>query len=80
MAVIGGALLIGLGPDDNNSLIDGIGGATIGVAAIVSIYEVIMIAFALIKHVNHPARLVVVSICLRTMDLDYRTSLVKMSS
>ena len=61
MAVIGGALLIGLYPESNISGINGIGGATIVVAAIVSVYEVIMIALALIEQVNHPARLVVVS-------------------
>ena len=64
LAVIGGALLIGLFHEDISSLgaITVLGGATIGVAALVSIYEVIMIAFALIEHVNHPARLTVVSI------------------
>ena len=69
LAVIGGALLIGLFPDDNNPLISGIGGAMIGVAAIVSIYEVIMIGFASIKGVNHPARLVVVSIMHKALKL-----------
>ena len=64
MAVIGGALLIGLYPEENNTVVNGVGGATIGVAAIVSIYEVLMIVFALMKRVNHPARLVVVSIIL----------------
>ena len=62
LAVIGGALLIGLLRQDNSSVVDGIGGATIGVAALVSIYEVIMITFALVERVNHPARLTVVSI------------------
>ena len=61
MALIGGAVLIGLFPE--NPGVGGIGGATIIVAAIVSIYEVIMIVFALIKGVNHSARLVVVSVC-----------------
>ena len=60
MALIAGALLIGLFPESNPG-VDGIGGATIIVAVIVSVYEVIMIVFALIEKVNHPARLVVVS-------------------
>ena len=69
MAVIGGALLIGLYPESNNPAINGIGGAAIVVAAIISIYEVIMIAFALIEQVNHPARLVVVSTSLQLIKL-----------
>jgi hypothetical protein len=61
MALIGGALLLGLYPESNNPLINGIGGATITVAAIISIYEVVMIIFAVNERVNHPARLLVVS-------------------
>ena len=66
LALIGGVFLIGL-YSDSNSIVNGIGGTTIGVAAIVSIYEIIMIGFALqlIKGVNHPARLAVVSIVYR---------------
>ena len=60
MALIGGALLLGLFPE-RNGVIDGIGVATIVVAVIILIYEVMMIIFALIDHVNHPARLLVVS-------------------
>ena len=60
MALIGGALLLGLFPE-RNSGINGIGVATIVVAVIILIYEILMIIFALIDHVNHSARLLVVS-------------------
>jgi hypothetical protein len=63
MALISGALLLALYPESNNPLINCIGGAAITLAVIVSIYEVMMIVFAVIaiECVNHPARLLVVS-------------------
>ena len=48
-------------PERSNPPINIIGVITVVFAVIVSIYEVLMIIFALIKCVNHPARLVVVS-------------------
>ena len=63
MGVIGGALVIGLFPRNSRPpAVYVAGGAMIVVALILSIYEVIMIIFALIEQVNHQVRLVVVSI------------------
>ena len=64
MGVIGEALAIGLFPRSHGGplALYATGGAMIGVALILSIYEVIMIVFALIEQVNHQVRLVVVSI------------------
>ena len=69
MIVIGGALVIGLFPIGIVIPVFVFGGAAIVVAAIVSIYEIIMIVFALIERVNHPARLVVVSTSLQLIKL-----------
>ena len=69
MIVLGGALVIGLFPIGKVIAVFYFGGAAIVVAVIVSIYEVIMIAFALIERVNHPARLVVVSTSLQLIKL-----------
>ena len=62
MGVIGGALAIELFPNGRPIALYYGGGAMIIVAVIVSVYEVIMIVFALIEKVNHQVRLVVVSI------------------
>ena len=63
MGVIGGALAIELFSRGRPSFVlSYAGGEMIIMAVIVSVYEVIMIVFALIEKVNHQVRLVVVSI------------------
>ena len=66
MTVVGGILLIALFPTrdrdaDGAAVFYGTGGALIGLAMTVTVYEVIMVILALVKKVNHPARLLVVS-------------------
>lgn len=61
MTVVGGILLIALFPTQDTAVFYGTGGALIGVGVLVTVYEVIMITLALVKKVNHPTRLLVVS-------------------
>ena len=64
MTIVGGILLIAIFPPqvaDSAAVFYGTGGALIGVAVLVTVYEMIMLILALAKKINHPARLLVVS-------------------
>ena len=66
LAIVGGALLIALYPDDV-SLVTAdnvVGGVTVSVGSLILIYEIVMIIFAAtnLEGVNHSARLLVVHI------------------
>ena len=68
LAIVGGALLIALFPNDvtdNSATADNVvGGVTVSVGSLILIYEIVMIIFAAtnLDGVNHSARLLVVHI------------------